>query len=531
MGDASRTTTDAHAFFQQKKRTRTEAETNPVNINTNTRDGDDISGASASTSNTLNTNALQVNANPTLQINNLDLSASTDTVISNPAYAEREKENLAFRLDKLNDKKCRYESHEAFLKKCLDNNLVPNGLKVYVEPSIGNRDDDFLQLWHSRLDEFSKTLAKDVVNYCEREIAKTKNEITEIGDRLKVLVTPPEFTDISKTIQVNEKSRVNELGQRKNRKFYRLKYYNTNEDRTGNRNQAEAQRSDRERTTQRWNGGQQQQQPSRDLYNNRGHRGMRMNNSDRTHTREARNDGINGNYSSSDQSDHDERVIATIEQRRHNHRYNDNYDMARSGQTGQRNYAAALRNDRGNGNHERYDDNSTRRQNNGNQSRRPSFQNLMREQENEQNDVHPLHERIALSRRNSRRNIGQNGNQGNQGNRPRNEDNGNGDNGNQGHGRPRNDVGNASDKDREIADLRSRLRTLEQNQPERVLLHHVPNTETSQKNDNGAQREKGQNTTDITEMKKFLVGVLETISAFDRRLTTQLNTSPTPSDK
>ena len=155
----------------------------------------------------------------------------------------------------------------------------------------------------------------------------------------------------------------------------------------------------------------------------------------------------------------------------------------------------------------------------------------MREQENEQNDVHPLHERIALSRRNSRRNIGQNGNQGNQGNRPRNEDNGNGDNGNQGHGRPRNDVGNASDKDREIADLRSRLRTLEQNQPERVLLHHVPNTETNQKNDNGAQREKGQNTTDITEMKKFLVGVLETISAFDRRLTTQLNTSPTPSDK
>ena len=256
---------------------------------------------------------------------------------------------------------------------------------------------------------------------------------------------------------------------------------------------------------------------------------MRMNNSDWTHTtREARNDGRNGNYSSSDQSDHDERVIATIEQRRHNHRNNDNYDTERSGPTGQRNYAAALRNDRGNGNHERYDDNSTRRQNNGNQSRRPSFRNLMREQENEQNEGHPLHERIALSRRNSRRNVTQSENQGS---RPRNEDSGNTYRGNQRYERRNDDGGNVGDKDREIAELRSQLRTLEQNQPEQVLSHHIPDIETGSKNDNVAQREKGQNVTEISDMKKFLVGVLETIRAFDKRLTTQLNTSPTPSDK
>ena len=77
------------------------------------------------------------------------------------------------------------------LKKCLENNLVPNGLKVYVEPSIGNRNEEFLTQWHARLDEFSKTLTSDVVKFCENEIEQTKNEILEIGSRLKSLVTEP----------------------------------------------------------------------------------------------------------------------------------------------------------------------------------------------------------------------------------------------------------------------------------------------------------------------------------------------------
>ena len=51
----------------------------------------------------------------------------------------------------------------------------PNSLRVYVEPSIGNRDNTFLQLRHSRLD-----LTTDVLAYCEAEITKTKSEITDI---------------------------------------------------------------------------------------------------------------------------------------------------------------------------------------------------------------------------------------------------------------------------------------------------------------------------------------------------------------
>ena len=84
-------------------------------------------------------------------VGNLD-SVSNETVIqNNNRWDDRERNNLVFKLDNLNDKKCRYVSHETFLKKCLDNNLVPNGLKVYVEPSIGNRNDEFLTKWHATI--------------------------------------------------------------------------------------------------------------------------------------------------------------------------------------------------------------------------------------------------------------------------------------------------------------------------------------------------------------------------------------------
>ena len=85
-------------------------------------------------------------ATPTLQLNDGPLeSESTITVLDNPNYNPRNTETLAKKLDRLYDKKARFESHENYLSKCLINNLIPNGLRVFVEPSIGNRDDAFLK--------------------------------------------------------------------------------------------------------------------------------------------------------------------------------------------------------------------------------------------------------------------------------------------------------------------------------------------------------------------------------------------------
>ena len=88
------------------------------------------------------------------------------------------------------------------------------------------------------MEEFSKVLTTDVIEFCEKEIKQTTNEIEETSKKLKELMTAPEYTEITKTISVNEKSRNNELIARKKRKFYRLKY-NKTEDNRGRRDQRE----------------------------------------------------------------------------------------------------------------------------------------------------------------------------------------------------------------------------------------------------------------------------------------------------
>ena len=126
------------------------------------------------------------------------------------------------------------------------------------------------------------------------------------------------------------------------------------------------------------------------------------------------------------------------------------------------------------------------------------------------NDTHrdnaPIHERLALSRRNSRRNVYNDGNQ-NHEPRGRTED----------------------EKEREIRELKNRIQSLE-NKPEQVIGHHI--NQNTPKNTQSAQRdETGQNTTDIHEMKNFLVGVMAAINEFDRKLTKQLDLNPIHSDR
>ena len=107
---------------------------------------------------------------PQLQLdgNNFD-TESRETVVD-ASYADREKLKLAFRVDNLKDKQSRYESHVSFLRKCLDNNITPNGLRVYCEPSIGNRDEDFMEKWHNQLTECSKALINITIEWSKNTI-------------------------------------------------------------------------------------------------------------------------------------------------------------------------------------------------------------------------------------------------------------------------------------------------------------------------------------------------------------------------
>ena len=64
----------------------------------------------------------------------------------------------ARKLDRLNDKEARFQSHKEFLERCLIGNVIPNGLKIELEASIGNHNEQFLTKWNEKLIKFSREL-------------------------------------------------------------------------------------------------------------------------------------------------------------------------------------------------------------------------------------------------------------------------------------------------------------------------------------------------------------------------------------
>ena len=133
---------------------------------------------------------------------------------------EKEKLRVATRLDRLKDKLSRYESHVTFLKKCLDNDIIPTGLRTYVEPSIGNRDDVFLEGWHGILFDCSKKLINHSIDFSVKVIETTRTEIKATEDQLKTLITGPAYDKVEASLKKNDEIRIKDLTSRKNRKFY-----------------------------------------------------------------------------------------------------------------------------------------------------------------------------------------------------------------------------------------------------------------------------------------------------------------------
>ena len=59
---------------------------------------------------------------------------------------DRNKEQIVLKLNRLKDKAVRYKSHKHFLSRCIAEELVPKGLKVELESTIGNYDQKIR--WH-----------------------------------------------------------------------------------------------------------------------------------------------------------------------------------------------------------------------------------------------------------------------------------------------------------------------------------------------------------------------------------------------
>ena len=95
------------------------------------------------------------------------------TVHDNWDHPKKNKEQIALKLDRLNDKGVRYKSHKDFFSRCIAEERVPKGLKLELEPTIRNYDQEFVDTWYSKLKTFSLTLMKDIVAHCDKTIVKT----------------------------------------------------------------------------------------------------------------------------------------------------------------------------------------------------------------------------------------------------------------------------------------------------------------------------------------------------------------------
>ena len=460
-------------------------------------------------------NINNINNNNRIVPPSIIINGSAETVVGADRM-ENEKLKLAFKLDRLKNKCGRYESHVTFLRKCLENNVIPNGLKAYVEPSIGNRDDAFLGDWHGTLFECSKKLTTLSIDWSLKTIASTKVEIATTEETLKALVSEQSYKKIQDSIQKNDETRNKELVNRKNRKFYRLKYGERDRDdqpqpaatnnrqneilnNRGQRGQGRP-RQDENMRNDRYNHGNEDRS-----WNDRAERNSRNVREDRQPEQHGRyaNNHYNDNNNHNNRGDRavEERVLEAIDRRTRN------YVAATNGVRGPR------ANDRDLDIHEKIS-----------LGRRNSRRNMRIRNDSPGEDFPPLErERPRDDRTNQRNHMSpREGNDRNE--RPR-EDHPN----QQNRPNPREGNDNNRAKDNEIEALRRRIASLqrERTNGEQVSSHYIPDDDS--KNDNRAQVGP-TNPLSNMDMQAYIKTAMETICGFAEQLSLQNGSERTHTD-
>ena len=96
----------------------------------------------------------------------------TNNAVIHPKKAEYLK--AAFKFCRLREKEGGYVYHRLFLSCCISENIIPNGLRLELEPTIGNHDETFLNNWYEKLQQHSQGFMKDIITFCYKRITKLK---------------------------------------------------------------------------------------------------------------------------------------------------------------------------------------------------------------------------------------------------------------------------------------------------------------------------------------------------------------------
>ena len=157
------------------------------------------------------------------------------------------------RLERLKDKADRYSSHIGFLKECRETKVIPKGLKIDIEPSIGNNDEDFCSQWFRRMEDFSMILISDIINYSEKIENTTTVKIDEEMAYIKSKMTAEDFKRETDKLNYNSEQRRKRLSMTKRKKYHHLRY---------NRPERQEPKTERKPRPERPQGNPQRNTPS-----------------------------------------------------------------------------------------------------------------------------------------------------------------------------------------------------------------------------------------------------------------------------
>ena len=124
----------------------------------------------------------------------------------------------------MKDKQARFVSRKEFLTRCVAEELIPKRIQVTLEPTIGNHDQDFLDNWYSKQEQFSLSLMKDIEQFCDKTINRTAQDIKNRESSLKRNAGQSQYHAIQTETNANEDCTRKVLQQRKLKKYNNLKY-------------------------------------------------------------------------------------------------------------------------------------------------------------------------------------------------------------------------------------------------------------------------------------------------------------------
>ena len=96
----------------------------------------------------------------------------------------------------------------------------------YLEPSIGNHNDEFLEKWYAKLDECSMIFMDMVINFCDKTLTDVNTEKVKVRETLQHSLKTEDYKQIIETINDNETSTTQTLKRRKAKRFNHLLYKN-----------------------------------------------------------------------------------------------------------------------------------------------------------------------------------------------------------------------------------------------------------------------------------------------------------------